>query len=248
MTDGGTFNGRTVSPALGITKTARIYYEADTHLLTSGSDYLDLYNALRQACANLTGTGGITSGDCNEVKDAVDAVEMNVPRADPPAAPLSVVATGGSGSASLSWAPPPQPSHQQLDHLLRDHAGRGRDLPVPDDGRRCYDLDDVRRAHERVELLVQDQGGDRRRRRAGDDVEHRDPEGDADDLVRGAPGQDVATPDFTVGATASSGLSVSFTASGTCTVIGTNVHIFGVGTCTITAAQSATAPTARRRA
>ena len=32
-------------------------------------------------------------------------------------------------------------------------------------------------------------------------------------------------PDFTVSATASSGLPVSFTASGSCTVAGTTVHI-----------------------
>lgn len=76
MTDGGSFNGKTVSP-LGMEKVADIYYEAQTNLLVSGSDYLDLYNLLYQACLNLVGTGGITSGDCQEVRDATDAVEMN---------------------------------------------------------------------------------------------------------------------------------------------------------------------------
>lgn len=76
MVDGGTFNGKTVS-ALGWVKTAAIYYEANTNLLSSGADYSDLYYALQQACANLTGTKGITSADCVEVKDAIDAVEMN---------------------------------------------------------------------------------------------------------------------------------------------------------------------------
>jgi subtilisin len=42
---------------------------------------------------------------------------------------------------------------------------------------------------------------------------------------------------FTVSATASSGLPVSFTASGACTVTGTTVTITGAGTCTITASQ-----------
>ena len=56
ITDGGTFNGQTVT-GIGLTKAARIYYEADAHLLTSASDYADLYNALQQACANLVGTG-----------------------------------------------------------------------------------------------------------------------------------------------------------------------------------------------
>ena len=76
MVDGGTFNGKTVSP-LGWDKTAAIYYEANTNLLSSGADYFDLYYALQQACTNLIGQKGITAGDCTEVKDAVDAVEMN---------------------------------------------------------------------------------------------------------------------------------------------------------------------------
>ena len=44
-------------------------------------------------------------------------------------------------------------------------------------------------------------------------------------------------PDFSVSATASSGLTVSFSASGNCTVSGTTVHITGAGSCTITASQ-----------
>ena len=74
---GGQFNGRTIT-GIGITKTAKIYYEAQTNLLTTGSDYLDLYNALNQACANLVGTSGITSNDCVQVQLALDAVEMNM--------------------------------------------------------------------------------------------------------------------------------------------------------------------------
>jgi bacillolysin len=76
MVDGGNFNGKTIT-ALGWTKTAAIYYEVNTNLLSSGADYSDLYYALQQACTNLVGQKGITSGDCAEVKDAVDAVEMN---------------------------------------------------------------------------------------------------------------------------------------------------------------------------
>src|SRR4029079_8317552 len=76
MVDGGSFNGKTVT-ALGWTKTAAIYYEVNTNLLPSGADYSDLYYALQQACANLIGQKGITAANCAEVKDAVDAVEMN---------------------------------------------------------------------------------------------------------------------------------------------------------------------------
>src|SRR5205085_76453 len=45
-------------------------------------------------------------------------------------------------------------------------------------------------------------------------------------------------PDFTVSATASSGLAVSFSASGQCTVSGNTVHLTGAGSCTITASQA----------
>ncbi|MGZ5508842.1 MAG: MBG domain-containing protein, partial [Limisphaerales bacterium] len=45
-------------------------------------------------------------------------------------------------------------------------------------------------------------------------------------------------PDFTVSATPSSGLTVSFAASGQCAISGNTVHITGVGSCTITASQA----------
>ncbi len=77
MTDGGTFNSITVT-GLGIDKVAKIYYEAQTNLLTSGSNYADLYNYLFQACNNLIGTAGIVAGDCTQVRNATDAVQMNL--------------------------------------------------------------------------------------------------------------------------------------------------------------------------
>lgn len=77
ITDGGTFNGQTVT-GLGEVKAAHIYYEAETTLLTPGSDYRDLYNILPQACLNIVGSVGITPADCNEVTKAVTATEMNL--------------------------------------------------------------------------------------------------------------------------------------------------------------------------
>jgi bacillolysin len=76
MVEGGTFGGKTVTP-LGLTKTAKIFYEAQTNLIGSGTNYLDLYYALQQACFDLVGTGGITMGDCQAVRDATEAVKMN---------------------------------------------------------------------------------------------------------------------------------------------------------------------------
>jgi Tol biopolymer transport system component len=51
------------------------------------------------------------------------------------------------------------------------------------------------------------------------------------------PNKTYGDPDFTVSATASSGLPVTFAADGVCTVSGASVHITGVGVCKITASQ-----------
>ena len=75
ITDGGTFNGQTVT-GLGLTRAAKIYYKVQTDLLTSNSDYADLGDALYQACVSLVGTSGITTAHCTEVKQATIATEM----------------------------------------------------------------------------------------------------------------------------------------------------------------------------
>ncbi|MBU0499304.1 MAG: M4 family metallopeptidase [Gammaproteobacteria bacterium] len=63
MVDGDTFNGITVK-GIGITKTAKIYYDVQTNLLTQAADYQTLYNALYQGCQNLVRdhASGITAG------------------------------------------------------------------------------------------------------------------------------------------------------------------------------------------
>jgi bacillolysin len=76
MVDGGSFNGQTIT-GLGITKVAKIFYEVQTHLFTSASDFQDLYDDLQQACLTLVGTSGITSADCQEVNKAALAVQLN---------------------------------------------------------------------------------------------------------------------------------------------------------------------------
>ena len=85
---GGSFNGQTIT-GLGVDKVARIYYELETHLLTSGSDYQDMYDYLQQACKNLVGTYGVSQNDCQQVKKVVDATEMNLtPSGSPAEAPI----------------------------------------------------------------------------------------------------------------------------------------------------------------
>ncbi|MCU1393990.1 MAG: peptidase thermolysin [Ilumatobacteraceae bacterium] len=73
---GGTFNGQTIT-GLGDAKTAQIYDAANTQLLTPGSDYLDLFSVLPQACTNLIAAAVTTTDDCAQVTKAVTATEMN---------------------------------------------------------------------------------------------------------------------------------------------------------------------------
>jgi hypothetical protein len=80
MTDGGSFNGHTIT-GLGYAKVADLYYEVQRELLTSAADYQDLYFALIQAC----GYQGYSAAECQEVKEALDAVEMSQPPACPAA-------------------------------------------------------------------------------------------------------------------------------------------------------------------
>jgi hypothetical protein len=52
------------------------------------------------------------------------------------------------------------------------------------------------------------------------------------------PSKNLFDLDFTISATASSSLAVTFAANGACTVTGSAVHLTGVGSCTITASQA----------
>lgn len=76
ITEGGWFRDVHVS-GVGITRAARIYYQALTTMLGSASDYADLSRALPQSCDNLVGVDDITEANCDQVALAVDAVEMH---------------------------------------------------------------------------------------------------------------------------------------------------------------------------
>jgi bacillolysin len=71
LVDGDTFNGQTVS-ATSMASVADLYYEAQVDLLTSGSSYISLGNALRQAAVNL----GWSQDSQNNVYRACLAVEI----------------------------------------------------------------------------------------------------------------------------------------------------------------------------
>jgi hypothetical protein len=86
MVDGGTFNGQTVT-GIGLGKAGKIQYRTLTKYLTSGSNFLDNFNALKRSCSDLVGTAGITAGNCAQVNKALAAVQMNAPACSTPATP-----------------------------------------------------------------------------------------------------------------------------------------------------------------
>ncbi len=98
MVDGGTFGGETVS-GIGIPKAAAVWYQA-ARLLRSGSSYADLAVALRDGCATLVGTAGVTSSDCLQVGKATTAVKMSVA---PPSAPVPQAAVCSTGTLRTVW-------------------------------------------------------------------------------------------------------------------------------------------------
>jgi len=93
LTNGDSFNGYTIT-SIGMTKTVKIFYEVQTNMFTSASDYADLYDDLYQACTNLIGTNGITAANCQEVQDAVNATEMNQQPASCPATEAPICDSG----------------------------------------------------------------------------------------------------------------------------------------------------------
>ena len=111
MADGGAYNGKSVA-GIGLAKAASIQYRVLTEYLVSASGFVDAYHALQQACTDLVGIDGITSADCDQVENALDAVEMGEPwpctTAVPPLcpagqAPVDVFADDLEDPASGAW-------------------------------------------------------------------------------------------------------------------------------------------------
>ncbi|NIQ39262.1 MAG: hypothetical protein GTN81_11805 [Proteobacteria bacterium] len=77
MTVGATFNGRDIR-GIGLDKMGQVHYRALTTYLTPSSSFVDDYNALNQACQDLIIPGVTTPDDCDQVKEALLAVEMDI--------------------------------------------------------------------------------------------------------------------------------------------------------------------------
>jgi Zn-dependent metalloprotease len=100
IVDGGYFYGQSF-PALDIERPERIYYDAMTSL-TSGSNYLALYNALNDSCDDLVGTYGITAAMCVDLEKALAAVDMyHIPCVSP-----DIKANNSNGPISVSLSTP----------------------------------------------------------------------------------------------------------------------------------------------
>jgi bacillolysin len=101
---GGTFNGQTF-PGLGLTKAAEIYWGAE-NLMTPGSDYADLADALFASCSALIGgVAGIVAGDCdNTVTQATVATQMKA--LTDPSVVRNVKITGGYQLMRVQWTAP----------------------------------------------------------------------------------------------------------------------------------------------
>jgi Zn-dependent metalloprotease len=105
ITDGGAFNGYTIS-GMGIGRVADLLYEAQTNLLTKSAGYGDLYSALAQAALNLAWN----AGDQANLRNACRAVEMD----NDGFARRTVIDAGGGtvrGSNAGATKEPSEPNH-----------------------------------------------------------------------------------------------------------------------------------------
>ena len=131
LTDGGTFNGRTIT-GLGLTKAPLIIYWA-ANLLTSSSDYEAYGHALQASCASLVGTSGITQADCLQVETAAHAVEI-LPVSTAPLAPGVPSVRPGNGQVTMTWQPPADGLSPITDYLVQYSTDGGSSWSTFPDG------------------------------------------------------------------------------------------------------------------
>lgn len=78
MVDGG-FVGSRELVGVGLELALRIQYRALTTYLTSASNFLDYYDAVRTACQDLVTAGQATATDCANVTAVLQVVELDTP-------------------------------------------------------------------------------------------------------------------------------------------------------------------------
>lgn len=105
MVAGGTFSGVTVTP-IGLSKTEQIFYRALANYLSPLSGFNDARASTIQACKDLIGSFGITSGNCNQVQNAWAAVGLgNAAVTIPAAAKLYLPVVTKSPSPAFTYEP-----------------------------------------------------------------------------------------------------------------------------------------------
>lgn len=75
-TDGGTYNGISISP-IGIAKAAEIFYRAMTEYMTSVSSFVQVYDGLISVADDLEAASTLTPSDRTQLVKALNAVELN---------------------------------------------------------------------------------------------------------------------------------------------------------------------------
>ena len=106
MTDGGSFNGCTMS-GIGRVKSHPIVYQALTRYLTQTSNFKDAYTTFMQACADLYGA---TSTECDNVNRALESTQIDQ---QPQSSPVSPVCTSQQlqpATCATSGSPSPNPT------------------------------------------------------------------------------------------------------------------------------------------
>jgi len=144
LTDGDDFNGQVVLPLVprdedddigtaSIEKTAQLFYEMQTNLLTSASDFEDFYMQLGQATINL----GYSFEERLNVRAAAQAVEIAPADSDERILSFRAIPTKdvlGRPVISLMWANPPSENFRRV-ILMRS----ATDFPQnPSDGVEIY--------------------------------------------------------------------------------------------------------------
>lgn len=78
MVNGGNYNGCTIS-AVSKTKVKQVLFKALDSYFTSSVNFNGAYSNINAACTSLIGSNGITANDCNEIKEAMQSVELDQP-------------------------------------------------------------------------------------------------------------------------------------------------------------------------
>jgi hypothetical protein len=129
LVDGGTFNGQSIA-SLGLTKSAHLYWRAQSVYQTKTTDFEDHADALEASCTDLIGvslaalsTGAplppsgqaLTAADCGEVSEMIAAVEL---RREPTQCNFQPALSQNTPSLCANQKNPPTHYHEDFEDGL----------------------------------------------------------------------------------------------------------------------------------